>query len=95
MTASELHVLIQSVVVFTMFAAMFVCLHMYTAFTWGLVFTISMVYIVECGVGPVLYLSMNAGIRRHAWRMLTRCWRKKKLSSSLAKPAPTAITRVG
>src|SRR6185437_10271434 len=90
MTASELRVLIQSMVVFGAFAAVFAFWHAHDPFTEGMIAITILLWIAKCGVGPVLYLTMNAKIRRVA---LCGWYKKgKKTGSTLVMVAPSANT---
>lgn len=87
-TASELRVLVQSMVVFSVFAAMFLCWHLHDSFTEGMPAVTTLLRIAKCGVGPVLYLSMNTRTRK----VVMGVWDKigKMGSNTLVTVAPSA-----
>lgn len=69
MTTSELRVLIQSVTIFGVFAAMSILKKVGTP-TPGFIYGTTLLWQAECGTGPVLYLCMNARVRQCAWEMV-------------------------
>jgi len=74
MTIAELRVLIQSVVIFGLFATMFVFKKLIGSNSQAFIVGTTLLWQAACGVGPVLYLSMSARIRRCAWKMvMCRC----------------------